>query len=101
MMRLLPAIRRIGVGGALALLWVYRNGISPWKPACCRFTPSCSAYSAEAFRRFGFFRGTGMTVWRILRCHPFYRGPLHDPVPEKPAEPGKQSQQQDDMTRHG
>lgn len=80
-------LRRIGVGFALALLWVYRNGVSPLKPACCRFTPSCSAYSAEAFQRFGLVRGAWMTAWRILRCHPFYRGALHDPVPEVSGKP--------------
>ena len=29
----------------LALIWVYRNMISPLKPATCRYTPTCSAYA--------------------------------------------------------
>ena len=84
-MRGFSFFKRIGVGAALALLWIYRNCVSPLKPACCRFTPTCSAYSAEAYKRFGVVRGTWMTLWRILRCHPFYHGPLYDPVPESPA----------------
>ncbi|MBQ8859329.1 MAG: membrane protein insertion efficiency factor YidD [Clostridia bacterium] len=65
------------------LIRFYRRFISPIKPPCCRFTPSCSAYALEAFEKRGFFVGFGLTVWRILRCNPFCR-PGHDPVPDKP-----------------
>ncbi len=68
---------------ALALIWVYRTCISPIKPPTCRFTPTCSAYAWQAIRRFGAFRGGWLALRRILRCHPFYRGPLIDPVPER------------------
>ncbi len=75
--------RRLGVGRSVAvfLIRVYRVCLSPLKPACCRFSPTCSAYAETAFRRFGFWRGLRLTLWRVLRCHPFYRGALHDPVP--------------------
>ncbi len=82
-MRVVGFFQRIGVRAALVLLWVYRNCVSPLKPACCRFTPTCSAYAVEAVKRWGVVRGGGLTLWRILRCHPFYRGPVHDPVPER------------------
>ena len=64
------------------LIRLYQKFISPIKPACCRFTPSCSQYALEAFTKRGFFVGFGLTVWRILRCNPFSKGG-HDPVPEK------------------
>ena len=70
-----------GVRAGLAALWLYRHLISPLKPPCCRFYPSCSAYAREAIVRFGLVRGSGLAVWRLLRCHPLYRGPLYDPVP--------------------
>ena len=61
----------------------YRKFISPLKGgACCRFTPSCSAYALEAFTKRGFFVGMILTVWRILRCNPYHPGG-YDPVPEK------------------
>ncbi len=64
------------------LISLYRKFISPLKPPCCRFTPTCSAYALEAFKKRGFFVGFILTVWRILRCNPFSKGG-YDPVPEK------------------
>ena len=64
------------------LIGLYRKHISPNKPPCCRFTPTCSAYAIEAFQKRGFFVGLILTVWRILRCNPLSRGG-YDPVPEK------------------
>ena len=63
------------------LIKFYRRFISPLKrKPCCRFTPTCSAYALEAFRKRGFFVGLILTVWRVLRCNPFCRGG-YDPVP--------------------
>ncbi len=64
------------------LVSLYRKYISPLKPPCCRFTPTCSAYAIEAFEKRGFFMGLILTVYRILRCNPFSKGG-YDPVPEK------------------
>lgn len=62
------------------LFRVYRAAIAPAIGPGCRFEPSCSHYAEEAFARWGFLRGLALTVWRLLRCHPFARGGL-DPVP--------------------
>ena len=65
---------------ACLLIRFYRKFISPIKPTCCRFTPSCSAYALEAFTHRGFFVGFALSVRRICRCNPF--GPCgYDPVP--------------------
>ena len=64
------------------LIRLYQKFISPIKPPCCRFTPTCSSYAIEAFMKRGFFVGFILTVWRILRCNPFCKGG-YDPVPEK------------------
>lgn len=61
---------------------MYQKFISPLKPPCCRFTPTCSNYAIEAFREWGLFVGLGLTMWRILRCNPFSRGG-YDPVPKR------------------
>ena len=64
------------------LIRLYQKFISPIKPSCCRFRPTCSAYAIEAFQKRGFFIGFILTVWRILRCNPFGK-PGYDPVPEE------------------
>ena len=64
------------------LIELYRKYVSPLNRPCCRFTPTCSAYAIEAFRKRGFFVGFILTVYRILRCNPFSKGG-YDPVPEK------------------
>jgi len=46
----------------------------------CRFTPTCSQYGYEAIQRYGWWRGWGMALARIARCHPFHAGGW-DPVP--------------------
>jgi hypothetical protein len=65
---------------AIALLRFYKRWVSPLLPAACRFTPSCSAYALEAYGRHGFFKGSWLTLRRLLRCHPFCPGG-YDPVP--------------------
>lgn len=66
------------------LLWLirfYRRRISPLFPPCCRFTPTCSQYALEAIGKYGALRGGYLTLRRLLRCNPFYKGDYFDPVP--------------------
>ena len=65
----------------IKMIQFYQRSISPYRPACCRFTPTCSAYALEAIRKYGAFKGGFMAFKRILRCNPFYKGKLYDPVP--------------------
>jgi putative membrane protein insertion efficiency factor len=64
------------------LVRFYQKFISPLKPPCCRFRPTCSSYAIEAFKEWGFIIGFALTVWRILRCNPFSKGG-YDPVPKR------------------
>jgi uncharacterized protein len=59
----------------------YRRYVSPALPARCRFYPTCSAYAQEALAKHGALRGIVLSVWRLLRCHPFHPGG-YDPVPD-------------------
>ena len=65
----------------LALIRFYRKYISPCTPPSCRFSPTCSQYGLEAIEKYGALKGGWLTVKRICRCHPFYKGDLYDPVP--------------------
>ena len=64
----------------LAAIRFYRRRISPLKPPCCRFVPTCSQYAIEAIEKYGALKGGALAVWRILRCNPFSKGG-YDPVP--------------------
>ncbi|WP_319475438.1 membrane protein insertion efficiency factor YidD [Marispirochaeta aestuarii] len=64
----------------ILLVRLYRFAISPLLPPSCRFYPTCSAYTLEALQKYGPIKGLGLSVRRILRCHPFNPGG-HDPVP--------------------
>lgn len=65
----------------LLLIRFYRQAISPWFPARCRFRPTCSAYAYEAVSKYGAVKGGYLALRRLLRCHPFYKGNFFDPVP--------------------
>ncbi|MFS0885784.1 membrane protein insertion efficiency factor YidD [Aeromicrobium sp. 179-A 4D2 NHS] len=64
----------------VALLRAYRFTISPMYGQVCRYHPSCSAYALEAVETHGAWRGTGLAIRRLGRCHPWTAGG-YDPVP--------------------
>jgi putative membrane protein insertion efficiency factor len=76
----IPAPTTIGARMLTLPIVAYRRWISPALPATCRFYPSCSGYALEALATHGAWRGLRLTVWRLLRCHPFNPGG-YDPVP--------------------
>lgn len=67
----------------LSLIRFYRQEISPLRPPCCRFIPTCSEYTLEAVEKYGVFRGGWLALRRLARCHPFHRQKSveYDPVP--------------------
>ena len=65
----------------LALIRFYRRAISPYTPAACRFTPTCSQYAYEAITKYGAIKGGWLAFRRLMRCNPFYKGSPYDPVP--------------------
>jgi len=62
------------------LIRFYQYGISPLLGPRCRFFPTCSEYTAEAVTKYGAFKGLGLGLKRIFRCHPWNSGGF-DPVP--------------------
>lgn len=62
----------------IAVLKVYRVTISPLYGDVCKFYPSCSRYGLEAITEYGVIRGSGLTLRRLGRCHPWALGGVDD-----------------------
>ena len=67
------------------LVRVYQFVHAPFFRGTCRFHPTCSEYAVEALEAHGAAKGTGLALFRLLRCQPLCRGGF-DPVPG-PAKP--------------
>ena len=59
----------------------YQKNKAFHKTKKCRFTPTCSEYGKECYKRFGFIRASFYTALRIIRCNPLSKM-KYDPVPE-------------------
>ena len=69
----------------ILLIKLYKYLISPFLPAACRFTPSCSEYAAQAINKHGAIKGGFLAAKRMCRCNPFNKAEIItcDPVPER------------------
>ena len=63
----------------IKLIKCYKFLISPLIGQSCRYLPTCSDYSIEALKTYGFFKGLFLSIKRILSCHPWGQGGF-DPV---------------------
>ncbi|WP_170110086.1 membrane protein insertion efficiency factor YidD [Kordia periserrulae] len=75
-------MKKILIYPFLLIIRFYQAAISPYTPAACRYTPTCSHYAAEALKKHGLFRGGFLAMKRIFSCHPF-GGSGYDPVPDE------------------
>ena len=64
----------------IGLIKLYQVTLSPYIGRACRYTPTCSNYGIEAIQQHGPFKGTWLTVKRVLSCNP-WGGSGYDPVP--------------------
>ena len=55
---------------AIQLLRLYQLTISPLIGPSCRFYPSCSQYSIQAFENHGLVKGFYLSIKRLSKCHP-------------------------------
>ena len=56
----------IFIKAIIKLIKGYKYLISPLLGQSCRYFPSCSEYSIEALKTFGFFKGLYLSLKRIL-----------------------------------
>jgi putative membrane protein insertion efficiency factor len=72
---------------AIFLIWVYQKTLSPdhsfWRHlfpgGYCKYTPTCSVYASESFKKYGFTKGFIKSAKRILSCNPCSKGGLDLP----------------------
>ena len=70
----------------IQLIKFYRFFISPIFGSSFRYIPTCSEYSIDALKEFGFVKGLFMSIRRIFSCHPIKflgGGDGFDPVVKK------------------
>ena len=58
---------------------IYKYLVSPLIGPSCRYLPTCSDYSIEALKTYGFVKGLSLSLKRIMSCHPWGSGGF-DPV---------------------
>jgi hypothetical protein len=73
-------LKKIIISPFMFIIRFYQVAISPYKPASCRYYPTCSQYSAQALQKHGLFKGGWLATKRILSCHPWGKSG-YDPVP--------------------
>lgn len=84
-MRLLLELWLLPRNCAILIMKLYRRVISPLYGEVCRYYPSCSRYSMEAYQQRGFVLGIVLTLWRLVRCNPFSSGGIDDvPLKQNP-----------------
>jgi putative membrane protein insertion efficiency factor len=85
-------LREDGATGAsaflLSMIERYKRDISPHRRPCCRYSPTCSTYAAEAITTHGAWKGTRLVALRLLRCRPGLPGGI-DLVPWRLEMPDK------------
>ena len=50
---------------------LYKYLISPLIGPSCRYLPTCSEYSIEALKTYGFSKGLLLSLKRVMSCHPW------------------------------
>ena len=66
----------------LSAIKFYQFFISPILGQNCRYLPTCSEYTIQAIKKFGLIKGSGLSLNRISKCHP-WGNHGYDPVPKK------------------
>ncbi|MCF7926659.1 MAG: membrane protein insertion efficiency factor YidD [Candidatus Izimaplasma sp.] len=74
----------------IKLIEAYQKNTKNTNPTC-RYYPTCSNYSKEAYKKHNIFYASILSIWRILRCNPLSKGG-YDPVPKTNKEKQKDNQ---------
>lgn len=77
----MKTLKKISAFPFVMLIRFYQYALSPYLGGSkCRFTPTCSQYTAEAIEKYGPIKGIYLGVKRLSQCRPG-GGHGYDPVP--------------------
>ena len=78
---IMGVIKKVSAFPLLMLIRFYQLALSSYLGGSkCRFTPTCSQYTAEAIKKYGPVKGIFLGVKRLSKCRPG-GGHGYDPVP--------------------
>ena len=80
MRRLYQGFKNLLAKLLIGMIRLYQVTLSPFIGRACRYTPTYSNYGIEAIRKHGPFKGSWLTLKRVLSCNP-WGGSGYDPVP--------------------
>ena len=72
---------QLSARGLLGAIHLYQATLSPRLGSFvhCRFQPTCSHYGEGAIRKYGAWKGSWKTLWRIAPCGPWTPAGTVDP----------------------
>jgi len=68
---ILSYIKFILIDVIVIFIRLYQLVVSPYLSPSCRYIPTCSEYSIQAFKKYGLIKGFYLTLRRIISCHPW------------------------------
>jgi putative membrane protein insertion efficiency factor len=77
-----PPREQLSARALLGAIHLYQATLSPHMGELgvqCRFKPTCSHYGEGAIAKYGAWKGSWLTAWRILRCGPWTPAGTVDP----------------------
>lgn len=78
---IISVVKKISAFPFIILIRFYQLVLSPHLGGSkCRFTPTCSQYTAQAIEKYGPIKGIILGVKRLSKCRPG-GGHGYDPVP--------------------
>lgn len=78
---IIAVIKKISAFPFIILIRFYQLVLSPYLGGSkCRFTPTCSQYTAQAIEKYGPIKGIFLGVKRLSKCRPG-GGHGFDPLP--------------------
>lgn len=78
----IESVIRLPTKLSILLIRAYQLIVSPWVGNQCRFSPSCSHYAIDAYKEFGFWKGSWLSLRRLIKCNPWHEGGI-DEIPQK------------------